>query len=154
MKFLLLIAALPLAYAITNYDSCVTGGTVPHTITISGCAEAPCDMVEGQTISAVAQVVGEISSSTLETKVTAYVGGISGPLAVPDRLRDGCQLVDQGCPVGGGQDVTFRFAIGLVNLQNEGLLVLEIGLGGDAGVDFMCARIPFNVIRGKQMQLV
>lgn len=54
----ILVAIAPFALGITKYTTCKGngGGSLPNWVKIEGCAEAPCDFVEGQYIEATSEL--------------------------------------------------------------------------------------------------
>lgn len=153
MKILILLAVLPMVFGIDNHERC-DAGTYPETVSIAGCAQAPCEMREGETISVVVVVRGERNSNKLTTKVTLINDAGETNLPVPPRLEEGCDMIDEDCPVEAGKLVTFRFQVALINLQNQGLLKLKFELVGDSGPAFLCSIVEFEVIRSKTPQLL
>lgn len=138
------LALVSSSLAITNFRACRGGGSLPNTLTIPGCAAAPCTFVEGQNLDISATCTAPSGTNTMTARLVGYVSGQAAELPLPPNQRDGCANISgNSCPLGGGSNFNYRLVMPVTGAV-KGPVVLEHSLRSDGDTTWLC--VEFDAI--------
>lgn len=157
-KHILILALVaPLTLAITKYEACKHngGGEVPLWVEFEGCAEAPCEIYEGDRIKVVAGVRGpNRPTKTMTTVLDAYFLGIKYPFPLPEESRDACkQITGPQCPLQGGEENIYTFEETITGIVLGQTVWLEHAAVDDNGDNYVCLRMQAKTSTKPRPQL-
>lgn len=114
LRYVLIVALLPLALATEGWTPCDDGSPVPTKLEVEGCDSAPCILRRGQSIRYEATFI----STKYSENVTSFAhfreieSGITGNFPLPSDQRDTCRrLINSSCPLYPGEEITHELVM-------------------------------------------
>lgn len=146
-RYLAILAILPAIIMarddLVSIRACNGGGHMPTWVAIQGCNTAECRIVKGEPVVVAGEVTTVNDSETLSVSMVAMVLGLELELDLPADVRDGCNVVPNGCPIHAGStlEINASAVIGLpeINLP-QATIPIEMRVVNNNGERVLCVQ--------------
>ncbi|CAG2063824.1 unnamed protein product [Timema podura] len=140
LRIILVTVLLASSAIATNFTLCTDGGAPPITVTVTGCAEPPCNFASGANISITVTFTVVKAVTILLPHALATVLGltIEYNLNQPDACK---QLIGSNCPLGQGMSATYQMSMQIPKVMFKVIFVLKFFLVDQSGERVTCFQL-------------
>uniref|UniRef100_A0A182XW59 MD-2-related lipid-recognition domain-containing protein n=1 Tax=Anopheles stephensi TaxID=30069 RepID=A0A182XW59_ANOST len=110
----------------------------PQEVIIPGCSSLPCSVPNQSDFNFSVRFAPTFPTNTLTVDVRASLLGLFLPYEVPEHLRNGCNNINQSCPLSAGQSVTLTGNAPVEAPLTGVTVTMEFEITGDGGQVAVC----------------